>query len=89
MFGGVFDVSAIELKIAEKEELSGQPNFWDSPSKAERVLSDIKILRNRIEPWKKLIKDIEDLETLYELAVETQDLTLEEEIKTPVKKLIE
>lgn len=82
MFGGVFDVSAIELKIAEKEELSGQPNFWDSPSKAERVLSDIKILRNRIEPWKKLIKDIEDLETLYELAVETQDLTLEEEIKT-------
>lgn len=82
MFGGVFDVDAIESKIAEKEALSGEPNFWDVPSKAEKVLSDIKVLKNRIEPWRQLIKSMEDLETLYELAIETQDSSLEDEIKS-------
>ena len=81
MSGGVFDVASIEAKIAEKEELSGSAGFWDEPKKAEKVLSDIKMLRNRIEPWKELIKTIDDIEATYELAEESGDEELSLEVE--------
>lgn len=80
MFGGVFDVATIEKKIADKETLTGAPGFWDDPKKAEKVLSEIKMLRNRIEPWKELIKTMEDIEATYELAEESRDAELEAEV---------
>lgn len=69
-FGGVFDSEAVKKRIAEKEQVTGLPNFWDDPKKAEQVLSEIKKLKNRIEPWEALIADIEDLQALYELTHE-------------------
>ena len=66
-FGGVFDSKTVKKRIAEKEIITGQADFWDDPKKAEQVLSEIKKLKNRIEPWETLIAEIEDLETLYEL----------------------
>lgn len=87
MFGGVFDSATIEKKIAEKEKLTGENGFWDNPSKAEKVLSEIKQLKNRIEPWKELIASIEDAETLYELALESGDDSLEQEIRTNLDEI--
>ncbi len=75
-FGGVFDSEAVKKRIAEKETLTGNPDFWNDPKKAEQLLSEIKKLKNRIEPWEALIADIEDLETLYEL---TQEMDAEEQ----------
>jgi peptide chain release factor 2 len=83
-FGGVFDSVAIESKIAEKETLTGKPGFWDNPQKAEKIMGDIKALKARIEPWKELVAAIDDAETLYELAVESDDESLEEEIQTAI-----
>ena len=86
MSGGVFDVAAIEAKIAEKEAQSGESDFWNDPKKAEKVMSDIKVLKNRIEPWRELIASMEDLETLYELAEESNDTSLEDEIASEYNK---
>lgn len=81
MSGGVFDVATIEAKIAEKEEQTGAPGFWDDPKKAERVMSDIRMLKNRIEPWKELIAAIDDIEATYELAEESGDDELVAEVE--------
>ena len=69
MFGGVFDSDAIDKAIAEKEALTGQPGFWDDPKAAEKVMSQIKKLKNRVEPWRKLLSDMDDLDTMFELAL--------------------
>ena len=82
MFGGGFDSTTIEKKIAEKEALSGESDFWNEPTKAEKVLSEIKMLKNRIEPWKELIANIDNMEALYELVEEEFDADLEQEIRT-------
>lgn len=82
MFGGVFDVPAIEKAIADKENLSGEPGFWDNPSKAEKVMTEIKQLRNRIEPWKDLMAAADDMEALYELGIETGDDSVEAELQS-------
>ena len=55
MSGGVFDSAAIEKAIAEKEELTGAPGFWDDHEAAEKVMSQIRKLKNRIEPWQKIM----------------------------------
>ncbi len=82
MFGGVFDSAVIEKKIAEKEALCGAADFWNDPPKAEKVLSEIKLLKNRIEPWKELIGNMENIEALYELLNESHDVELEQEIQS-------
>ena len=82
MYGGVFDPDAIEKKIKETEALTLAPNFWDDASKAQTVMNDLKLLKGRIEPWKELMQEASDLETLYELGIDGGDNSVEEEIKT-------
>lgn len=82
MYGGVFDSDAIEKLIKEKEKLTEVPNFWDNHEEAEKVMAQIRKLKNRIEPWKKLLSDIDDLEAMYELAMESQDSNDEEEVRS-------
>jgi len=86
MFGGVFDHEAVEKRIASKEELTLAADFWSDPAKAEKVLQEIKLLKNKIEPWRDLVKTCEDLETLYELATESADDGLEDEISQTFNK---
>lgn len=86
MFGGVFDPDEINKKIAEKEALTNEPGFWDDNDKATKVLNDIKMLKGRIEPWIELKKQIEDIETLYELGIEENDQSLEAELKESYEK---
>ena len=82
MFGGVFDSAAIEKAIAEKEKLTEAPGFWDDHEAAEKVMSQIRRLKNRIEPWKKIITDMDDLEAMYELAAESGEASDEEEVRS-------
>lgn len=50
-------------------------------------MAEIKTLKDKINPWKELLKKVEDLEVLYEMAVE--DSSMESELFETVKKLQE
>lgn len=82
MSGGVFDSAAIEKAIAEKEKLTEADGFWDDHEAAEKVMSQIRKLKNRIEPWKKILADMDDLEAMYELAAESGEASDEEEVRS-------
>ncbi len=45
-------------------------------------MSQIRKLKNRIEPWKKIIADMDDLEAMYELAAESGEQSDEDEVRT-------
>ena len=47
---------------------------------------EIKKLKGCIEPWETLAKDVDDLETLFLLAEEMKDSSLENDIKTSLEK---
>jgi peptide chain release factor 2 len=51
-------------------------------------MGELKSLKNRWEPWKKIIKEMEDLETLYELAAEGKDESHSPEIEAALKDLL-
>ena len=88
MSGGVFDAPAIEKAISQKEAQSGEPGFWDNPSKAEKVMAEIKQLKSRVEPWKDLICAADDMEALYELGEESDDDSVEAELKAMYDKAL-
>jgi peptide chain release factor 2 len=86
MSGGVFDWASIDKMIAEKEALTGQAGFWDDPKAAEKVMSQIRKLKNRVEPWRQLISDMDDIEAMYELAAESGEQGDEDEVRSMYEK---
>ena len=86
MSGGVFDPDLIDKEIAKKNELTTAPGFWDDNKNAEKVMNDIKMLKGKVEPWRELIKQIDDIEALYELGMEEKDQSVESEVREEYNK---
>lgn len=51
----------------------GQPGFWDNQEAARAVVSELKVLKATIDPIDSLLRDIEDVRVLKELADEAGD----------------
>lgn len=79
--GGVFDHAAIDKKIKDTEALTAAPDFWNDTENAQRTMNELKYLKGRVEPWRELISQAEELETLYGLGIEENDQGVEEELK--------
>ncbi|MCR5495864.1 MAG: peptide chain release factor 2 [Treponema sp.] len=75
------DPDSIQKKIDEKMSLTEAPGFWDDHEKAEKLMAQVRKLKNRVEPWKKLLNEYNDMEAMYELASESGDPADEEEVK--------
>ena len=78
MYGGVFDSDAIDKSIAEKMKQSEAPGFWDDHEAAEKVMAQVRKLKNRVEPWRALLAEMDDLDAMYEFARFSSFLTREE-----------
>ncbi len=52
-------------------------------------MSELRALKNRVEPWEGLITEVGDLEALYELAEESRDDSLVPEIEAHIKSIQE
>ncbi len=61
--------------------------FWNDPDQAGKVLQERSRLSERLESWKALYKEIEDCDTLLELAEEESDEAAAEEVRRQVKEL--
>jgi len=69
------------------EAKAADSGFWNDSAKAEKTMGELKGLKGRYEPWKKLQKDFDDIQTLYELAVEENDESQSPEIETALKEI--
>jgi len=87
--GGVFDPDAVNQQIEDEEAVTHDPAFWNDQERAQRVMATIKRLRGRLEPWKGLLQDLDDLETLNQMAMAEGDQTQESELVALVAKVEE
>jgi peptide chain release factor 2 len=71
------------------EEATGAPEFWNNREQAEKVLTRLNQAKNQLYPWKNARRDLEDIMTLFDLAREARDESLESELAASVKKLTE
>ena len=80
------DPDAIQKKIDEKNKLTEADGFWDDHEKAEKVMAEIRKLKNRVEPWKQLLGDYDDIQAMYELAEESGEASDEDEVRSMLEK---
>ena len=78
--GGIFERDRVEHRLRELERETEQPGLWQDRERAEEILTRLKGLKRRFEPWQKLRAEVTDLVELYELAVAEDAGDLEEEI---------
>lgn len=66
-------MAALRLKITELETQTTVPNFWNDPTESQRLLQQIKILRNQVETFEKLEGLFDDATTITQLGIEEND----------------
>ncbi|MDF1615971.1 peptide chain release factor 2 [Petrocella sp. FN5] len=82
------DIPGAENKRQELEAQSSAQDFWNHPEESQEVLKSIKVLNNKIDDYKKILQDYEELDILIDMAEEESDEDLLNEIKELVATFI-
>ena len=84
---GYLNLEGTRARLAELEKEVARPDLWDDQDKAQRVTRDYGQVRADVEEMAGLDARLSDAETLYQLAVEEDDASQEEELATSVEAL--
>ncbi len=79
--GASLDIAGAKDKIAELEELSADPDFWNDLEKSQKTLQQLKALKNKVGKFESLVTTHDDILTLIEMGIEEQDESVYEEVK--------
>ncbi|MCI7540840.1 MAG: peptide chain release factor 2 [Veillonellaceae bacterium] len=83
------EVPAKEEKIAELEYKMGEPTFWDDAEEAQKINQELNDVKISVDKYKNLKTKFEDAQTLWEMAVEDEDESLEDEINGDLDNVAE
>ncbi len=87
--GIALDIDGAKETISKLEQETLAPDFYNDIKNSQKVLQKIKEQSNKIERFKALQGDWEDMTTLVELAIAEDDESLLEEIQTGFNSLSE
>lgn len=77
------------MEHQDLEAKTVQEDFWNDPDAAQKVLKQVKQLRDKIEIFEGLEISRQELELLAEMAMEESDDSVEEDIVAGVNSLLE
>ena len=82
--GAIFDAPSKKKELTELEKEINDPAFWDQPEKSQKVMQARKRLEEAIKSSDSVAAAASDIETLFELAREGENVNgdLEREIRT-------
>ena len=80
--GVALKLSDTELEISELEKQSEQNGFWDDLENSQKVLKRTKQLKSKRDSFKKMQDAFDDLYTICEMALEENDESMLEELKS-------
>ncbi|WP_139374811.1 peptide chain release factor 2 [Salegentibacter holothuriorum] len=66
------DIDAKKIEIANQEEKTFAPDFWNDPKKAEIIMRDLNSEKQWVEEFEKSETLVEDLDVLYEFYKEDE-----------------
>ena len=71
--GGFFDEPTAKERLKQLEAQMAEPAFWENKNQAQAVIEEASSLRNRLEPFEVLGRQLKDLPVLAEIAEEMND----------------
>jgi peptide chain release factor 2 len=87
--GAIFDAPSRKSQLAKLEQQINAPDFWSNPEKSQKIMQDRKRLEEQIAQDSKIAGLTSDLDTLFELAREGENVTgdIEREVKGLTQRL--
>ena len=76
--GGLFDLDALNERIAENEQRMAEPDFWNDSEKAQKLINDNNQLKERRDTFTHLRDQLDELATSVELLKEMPDDDLDQ-----------
>jgi peptide chain release factor 2 len=70
-----------EKRIEELEREMEAPDFWDDPERSQKMMKELKYLKDDVEIYNKLQGQMEDIQTMIEMGYEENDPELIPEIQ--------
>ncbi len=86
-YGGIFDFARMRSELEELEAQMAQPNFWAHARAAAAVSRRKATLERDLRQWQDIEGKLGDIEALLELARESDDPSLEEELTSELNVL--
>lgn len=83
--GGLFDARGIATKYLESKVAIENPNLWDDPNNAKKLLSQHSELEDEVKDWEKITKHDSDIKSLLDSVSEDDSQMLnfiQEEIES-------
>lgn len=77
LFGVIFDGPAKQKQLTDLESEIGDPEFWNNPEKSQRLMQQRKRLEQAIANSRQVADAMSDIDTLFELSKEGEDVTTE------------
>ncbi|HEX7066891.1 MAG TPA: peptide chain release factor 2 [Candidatus Limnocylindria bacterium] len=74
---GIFDAPKQKTRLAETENQISSPDFWNQPEKSQKVMQERKRLEDAVANDRRIASMTDDLDTLFELAREGEDVSEE------------
>ena len=82
-----FDIPKLEMELRELEKETMQDGFWNDQKNSNKVLTEIKSRKNKVNKYKEILGELENTLELIELVEIEQDEALESEIISDSKKI--
>lgn len=83
----LFDVEGLKHRIKKLEDKTCQPGFWDDNQEAQKVVKEMSGLKERVDSYESLVREIEDISALLELAEAEEDEELYREAAAELARL--
>ena len=64
--GVIFDIDSKKIKIANKEEVTFDPDFWNDSKSAEKLMKEIQSLKQWVSDYELAKSYCDELEVLYD-----------------------
>jgi len=87
--GGIFDYDQRKVKIMELQEQTQDPNFWDDPDEARKIMKRLDHEKNMVGSWNDLDELRDSIQVYQQFLEEGEEVEdeLQQEVKSLEKKL--
>ena len=69
---GYLEIDKKLIEITNEEEKAANPDFWNNPKEAEKLMKDLRFKKKWVEDYNKVITFNEDLNVLYDFYKEDE-----------------
>jgi peptide chain release factor 2 len=83
-----FDVKGAKIKVEQLEEDMSKDGFWDDQDNSQKVMKEIKLLKDKITSYENITNKYEDIIVLIEIGIEEKDESIIPEVNELIKDYI-